>query len=435
MIIKNRVLKNASWIVGCKIIQSLLTFFIGMLTARYLGPSNYGLISYASSIVAFFSPVMQLGFTATLVQEFITQPEREGELLGTSLVLNIISAIACIIGVGSFCSIANPGEPETIIVCILYSLTLIFQASEMTQYWFQAKLLSKYPSIAALIAYTVISVYKIYLLVTEKSIRWFALTHVIEAFIVAVLLLCVYIRLNGTKLSFSWNLGKEMFSRSKYYIGTAMMVAVFQQTDRIMINLMVGEAETGYYSAALTCVGITGFFFAAIIDSARPTILESRKNSIEEFNKKTIILYTIITIVSLLQSVGMTVLAKVMIELLYGEAYLPAVPILQTAVWFVAFGYYGSVRNIWILAEGKQKYLLYINLIGASVNVVLNFIMIPFFGGCGAAIATLITQFFTNVVMGFIIKPIKENNYLMLMGINPKVLFKLIHNTVKNRIL
>ena len=99
MKIKNRVINNASWIIGCKIMQSILSFLIGIFTARYLGPSNYGLISYAASVVAFFSPIMQLGFSATLVQEFISQPEKEGSILGTSLVLNIVSAFCCVLGV------------------------------------------------------------------------------------------------------------------------------------------------------------------------------------------------------------------------------------------------------------------------------------------------------------------------------------------------
>ena len=45
--------KNASWIIGCKLAKAVLTLIVTMLTARYLGPSNYGLINYAASIVTF----------------------------------------------------------------------------------------------------------------------------------------------------------------------------------------------------------------------------------------------------------------------------------------------------------------------------------------------------------------------------------------------
>lgn len=416
----NRVLKNASWIVGCKIVQSIITFLIGMLTARYLGPSNYGLISYASSVVAFALPIMQLGFNSTLVQEFIEKPEKEGKILGTCLTLNILSAIASIVGVTSFAYIANPDETETVIVCFLYSLTLLFQAVEMTQYWFQAKLLSKYPSIVALIAYVVVAVYKIYILVSEKSIRWFAVSHVIEVFVIAILLIVLFKKLSKQKLSFSWELGKQMFNRSKYYITSSIMVVIFQQTDRIMLKLMLDEAQTGYYSAAITCIGITSFVFSAIIDSARPSILESNVSSKDRFEKKTVVLFSVITALSLAQSIGMTLLSKPIILIVYGEAFLPATPVLSCAVWFVTFGYYGMVRNIWILAEGQQKYLWIINLCGAVMNVIVNLILIPLYGAVGAAVASVITQFFTNFVLCFVIKPIRKCGYLILKSFNPK---------------
>ena len=83
----NKVIKNASWIIICRVIQALLALIISMITARYLGPSNYGLLNYAISIVTFVLPIMKLGITSILVQEFISEPEKEGETLGTSLVL------------------------------------------------------------------------------------------------------------------------------------------------------------------------------------------------------------------------------------------------------------------------------------------------------------------------------------------------------------
>ena len=146
----NSVLKNAGWIIGCKIIQSIINFAIGLLAVRYLGPSNYGSLTYVMSVVAFVVPVMQLGLRQTLVKEFVQSPDREGEILGTALVLNLISSVLCMLGCIAFVAIANAGEKETLLVCVLYSFTLLFQATEMTQYWFQSKLLSKYPSIAGL---------------------------------------------------------------------------------------------------------------------------------------------------------------------------------------------------------------------------------------------------------------------------------------------
>ena len=63
-----------------------------MISARYLGPANYGLISYAGSIVAFALPIMKLGFDATLVYELVENPDKEGEIMGTSLGLTFFQA-------------------------------------------------------------------------------------------------------------------------------------------------------------------------------------------------------------------------------------------------------------------------------------------------------------------------------------------------------
>ena len=427
---KNSVFKNASWIIGCRIIQSILNLIIGLLTARYLGPSNYGIINYVASVVAFAMPLMQLGLKHILVREFIKSPDKEGVILGTSLVLNIVSSILCMVGSVAFVMVANTGETETILVCALYSLTLLFNATEMTQYWFQSKLLSKYPSIASLVAYIVVAIYKMYLLIAQKGVVWFALSNAIDYFLISVFLLIIYKKVGGQRLSIDLNVAKELLSQSKYYIIPSLMVIIFQNTDRIMIKLMVGEIETGFYSAAITCIGITSFVFTAIIDSIRPVILEAKEQNQELYEKRMVQLYSIITFLSLAQSVGMTLLAKPLVYILYGVEYSKSAAILAVAVWYITFGHYGSVRNIWILAEGKQKYLTGINIAGALANVVLNYCLIPIWGAVGAAVASIITQFFTNVIIGFIFEPIRPNNKFIIKGLNPRVLLDMARRMI-----
>ena len=156
----NRLVNNASWLIGCKIVQNVLSFIISMMSARYLGPSNYGLINYATSVIAFIIPFATLGLTNILVQEIISKPDEEGEILGTSLLTCVLTSL---LGMGSavlFTLVANPGEKETTMVVALYSTILVAQALEMIQYWFQAKLLSKYTAIVSLSSYVVVSALK-----------------------------------------------------------------------------------------------------------------------------------------------------------------------------------------------------------------------------------------------------------------------------------
>lgn len=418
----NKVAKNAVWIIGGKVAQSVLALIINMLTARYLGPSNFGLITYASSLVAFVLPIMQLGFSNVLVQEIVNKPDDEGEILGTAMFLSLMSSIFCIIGVTSFAFVVNPEESETIIVCLLYSLILLFQALDHIEYWYQAKLLSKYTSTVSLVAYLTVAVYKIYLLVASKDVYWFALSNALDYALISIGGIVLYRKLGGRKLRFSWKRGKDMFARSKHYIFSSMMVTIFAQTDKIMIKMMLDESSIGYYGAAVACAGMTSFVFTAIIDSFRPAIFEGQKESKRIFKHRLTMLYSIVIYLSLAQSVVMTLFSRWIIFILYGTAYNPAISALQIIVWYTTFSYMGSVRNIWILANDKQKYLWQINMSGAIANVIINVLLIPRMGINGAAVASLITQFFTNVVVGYIIKPIRGNNKIIEEALKPKYL-------------
>lgn len=424
--LQSKVAQNASWIIASRIVQAVLGLAISMLTARYLGPGNFGLINYAASLVNFIMPVVFLGLKDVLVQELTLRPEQEGAVLGTSIAMSMVSALACIAGVCLFAWTANPGEGTTIVVCMLYSLILIFQVLDLIQYWFQAKLLSKYASLVSLFAYLVVSAYKIFLLVTHKSVHWFALSNTLDYLIISGLLLYFYRRLGGQRLSVSPALGREMLHRSKHFIVTGLMVAVFAQTDKIMLKLMVDVSATGFYSAAVACAGLTGFVYAAIIDSFRPVIFQAHSVSQEQFERHLIQLYSIIIYLSLAQSVGMTLLASPIIRILYGGAYAASVNALRIITWYVTFSYLGVIRTIWMLSNGCQQYLWMVNLSGAALNVVLNLLLIPVIGIYGAAAASLLTQFFSNYVMNYLIPPLRPNNALVIKALHPRYLMELL---------
>ena len=117
--------------------------------------------------------------------------------------------------------------------------------------------------------------------------------------------------------------------------------------------------------------------------------------------------------------------ASVVVKMIYGDAYIEAISTLRIITWYTAFAHMGTVRNIWILAEQKQHLLWKINLSGALLNIVVNSLLIPIIGINGAAISSVLSQFFVNFVLCIIIKPLKTAGKLMIDGINPFNLRKL----------
>ena len=426
---KDKVINNLSWLLICKIIQAVLGLIINAYVTRYLGPSLYGIISYAASVAAFFLPISKLGLEEILIQQTIDNSKEEGKIYGTSIIASALTSLACMVGMTCFSLIANADSKDTSIVCALYSLVLLFQSFELIRLWFQSKYLSKYVAVVSLIVYCVTFSYKGILIFLKKNVYWFAISDGIGYLLISIILIIIYRKLESQRFIFSFNVLKRLLSKSKYYIISSMMVTIFAQTDKIMLNLMKGDAATGYYSAASNCATITSFIFVAIINSLLPMIFENRKISEGAFEKGVSLLYCIIIYLSLIQSVGMTVMAFPIIYIMNGSAYIPAVPILRVCVWFSTFSYMGAVRDVWILAVGKQKYLWRVNLCGAAMNIILNFVFIPLWGEIGAAVASVITQLFTNVIVGIILKPLRYNNKLIIAGLNPALIKDFLKGT------
>ena len=424
-LLKNKSVKNAGWIVGEKIVQMVISLIVNLLVARYLGPNNYGLINYATSFTAFFASFCTLGINSLLVKELVDRPEEEGMVIGTSLVLRAISSFLSAITIISVVAMIDRDEPTTILVVALSSLGLIFQIFNTFNYWFQRHLKAKYTAIATFIAYLITAAYRVVLLVSGKSVVWFALATSVDYICVAALLIGFYKMNNGQGMRFSWSYGKELLSRSKHFILSGLMVAIYGQTDKMMLKQMMDLSATGFYSTATTINNMWCFVLAALIDSLQPAVLEAYKSGNEElFKKKNRQLYAIVFYVSMGVAVMFNIFAELAIWILYGKAYMPAAMPLRIVSWYTAFSYLGVARNAWIVSKNMQRHLIKIYAAAAIGNVALNYLLIPIWGASGAALASLAAQVLTGFVLPFFIKDLRENAVLMLEGILLKGIIK-----------
>ena len=415
--LKNKVVKNASWLIVGKIIQMVINLVVGVITARYLGPSNYGLINYAGAYTAFFTSICTLGINSVIVKEFVDAPNEDGKILGTSLGLRAISSMFSALTIIGISMVVDADEPTTKLVVILCSIGVVFHIFELFNYWFQYRLQSKKTAIATLIAYIITAIYKIILLANGSSVIWFALATSVDYICIAIILFAFYKKDKGGRLSFSWKYGKSILKKSYHFILSGLMVAVYGQTDKIMLKHMVNETEIGYYSTAVAICSMWCFILAAIIDSIYPLIMQAHKENKEKFKQLNKLLYCIIFYVSMCVSIVLIFFGDIAIYILYGEAYLPASAPLKIVTWYTAFSYWGVARNAWIVCENKQKYLKYIYISAAIANVILNVIFIPPLGAVGAAIASLAAQIITTLVIPFFIKDMRENSVMMLEAI------------------
>ena len=261
------------------------------------------------------------------------------------------------------------------------------------------------------------SVYKIILLALGKSVEWFAVASALDYIVLAVFLLIAYFKNGGTRFQYSLKKAKELLQSSSSFIIAGLMVSIYACTDKLMLKQMLGADAVGHYSLASTVSVSWAFILSAIIDSLYPEIVQSFQKDRLRYERKNRQLYAIVFYVSLFVSAMICLVAKPFILILYGETYLPAVGPLRIVVWYTAFSYLGVARNAWVVCEGKQRYLKYLYLSAAAINVVLNLLLIPGGGAVGAAAASLLTQAATILAAPMLIPAMRENTRLMLQAI------------------
>ncbi len=419
-----KVINNSVWIILCRILKVLLGAVVSILTARLFGSEDFGLLNYASALISFISPLVLLGFNSTLVKEFLSEND-EGTTLGTAIIASMCcSLIGMAISVGISFAI-SPNDRTAILVTAVYSITLFFHATELIQYWFQAKYRSRDVGLVGLVTYLVVTGYKILLLVLRVGIYWFALSNALDYLLVSAILLFIYIKEKRPALKFSLVYLKRMLKSGIYYAVSAFMVNVFTHVDSIMIKSMLGNSDNGIYSVAIICAGMFTFFFAAIIEAVRPYILEGKNQGDDVFEHRIKQLYTILIYLGIICGVLVFLGARLMIGILYGEEYSQSADVLKILIWSTVLSCIGGAKDIWILAEQKQRYLLYLNTAGVLCNIIVNMLLIPLIGIKGAAIATVTTQFMSNICLCFFIKDLRRNAFLLVQSLDSRsVIYK-----------
>lgn len=409
--------RNAKWMIAEQMVQMVISLILGVLTAQYLGPSNYGVINYCAAFVAFFNSVCSLGLEGVIIKEMVNNRENEGQIVGTGIVMRLSASVVSTICILALLLCLNPGNQLVLRVAFLQSLVIIFHAFDLIDFWFQSYLRSKYVAIVKSVSYVVVAAYKAYILITQKSVEWFAFSTSFDFLLIAVMLLVAYHFNGGKQLGFSMEIAKNLICQSYHFILSGLIITVYTQMDKIMIQQMLGETEVGLYSAALTICNYWVLIPTAMINSMRPSIMEQKKQGNEMlYLKKIRQLYAVLIWCGICVSIFVSLFSHWIISILYKDVYAPAAATLSIAIWYTTFSTLGIARGIWLVCENKNKYVKKCVFWGMVINLILNYLLIPVWGINGAAVATLVTQIFNSIVAPMLYREIRVHTKYILQA-------------------
>lgn len=396
--LRKNLISNSFWMMFSKIYSMIISLVVGSLSARYLGPSNYGLLNYGTAIISFFTTVSSLGLSFTLVVEMVKKNEKTGSYLGTALIMRFCAAIISFLGIILIVAILEPQNKLLQIVTALQALSVILNTYEILLYWFQMNLQMKFVTIASMVALTVTGIWRILLLILNASVEFFALSNSVTALVCGGIVLIIFLKKDHPRLKWNWNDGVYLLKGSYHFIISGLAVTLYSQLDRIMLGKMLSTDTVGYYSAAMVIATMWEFVPHALINSTRPVLTDLKQKDEVEYIKKYKLLLLAISLLGIFVSLGFMIFGKLAVVILYGSSYLPAVPVLKILIWSTSFSMIGTARVVWLVNEEMGGFEKYFTVMGSIVNVVLNAVFIPRWGITGAAITTLISQVFVALV-------------------------------------
>lgn len=404
------------WLLGGKIVNMILSFFVSLATARYLGPDNFGSINYVAAYVSFFSSITSLGLSVIVIKEVSMGNEDDNEVIWTGILMRFLTAVFSTVSVIALVSVTDSKDPLIVRIAVLESIGILASAFDTFMYWFQGKLLGKYTSIAGVLAYLGMSLYRIYLLANGADILWFAFATSVDTLILSSVLMIFYIKQNGFHLKVSLALGKRLMRQSYHYMISGLIAILYSKVDQIMLKHMLDSYSVGLYSVALAIAGLWGMIPSAFIQSVSPILYKDAEENRQMFYKRLKQSYAGIWLLNICWSVLISVFSYWVIYLLYGEEYLGAQGALIIVVWYTGISSIGSLTQVYLATEDKNKYVNYFAVAGLVTDVILNFLLIPKFGIMGAATATLATYTVIHIVMPLVLRETRTAGKLVVQG-------------------
>lgn len=396
---KIKVFRNLYWAVLGKVVTLLGGLFVGILVARYLGPEQYGLMSYVISYVSLFQIFAMFGMTSIEIREMARDGADVNLILGTVFRIKFILAIITVILVIGTALIFET-DAFTILMISLYSLSIILNRFTVIRSYFTSVVWNEY-IVKTEISRTLFGAsIKIILLLLRAPLWAFIAATVFDI----VILSFGYVYAYQTKIGsmslwkYDWNLAKYLLKQSLPILFSGAAVIVYQQIDQVMIGNMIDKESVGYFSVAAKFTEIIIFIPTILCQTISPILVRLKDKSVEEYLKKSQIFMNILVWSTFIISLLVALFSKWLIGFTFGFQYVEAVSILQVLSFkAVAIALSVAAGNI-IIIEKTQKYTMFRDILGCVFCVCLNLLLIPSLGVIGAAIVAILS----NIVAGYV---------------------------------
>lgn len=338
-----RLLSNTALAFAANVVVKASTSILFILIGRNLGPTDSGIFSLGTTFFTIVLGLSALGLHELLVREIAPRREESAHYLVNYLGLRLVSTLLVYLGLVLALRFVLPYSPETEQVILILSLAAIPEAVyTICAALFEAHERLAVPTLAAVINSTIKIAGGFWLLRAGAGVVEIAWLMVIAGTISLLVFPPALIGLfRGApqrirplpNIRFGWS----QMRQTPGFFAIHLFSLLDYQTDAFLISLFLTETDLGYYSAALTITLAISLMTFAVRAAIYPVMARYAR----EAPDKLALLYAkanqYLIALSLPIAAAVCLLAEPIVTLIFGEAFLPAVPALQISVWAAVF--------------------------------------------------------------------------------------------------
>ena len=397
--IKNNFLLNLSTTIT-GLLFPLITF---PYASRILMADGIGQVQFFQSIIDYVSLCTALGIPLYAVREIARIRDNKELRSRTTIEILLLHAILTLVGYIVVFILAKTVAKIEIDASLFFLLsTTLFFNTIGVAWFYQAIEDFKYITLRSLFV-RILSLVALFIFVkTKQDLFYYAGILVIGTVgnnIFNLFRLRKYIKLSKGEFK-RLNLLRHLIPALKIFI-LNLVISIYVNLDSVMLGFLKNEESVGYYAAATrltkAILGIVSSSGAVLLPRFSNMITNGQK---EEFQLLANKAASFTIALSLPMSVGLIFMAAPIIHIFCGNGFEPSILTLKLVAPIVLFiGLSGIIGMQILYPQGREKYVIISTMVGACINLLINYLLIPQYGQYGAALGTVIAEFMVTVIM------------------------------------
>jgi O-antigen/teichoic acid export membrane protein len=380
------------WLVAERVLKAVGGIAVAVIIARHLGPENFGRYGAAIGLATLAKELVMLGLDRLIRRDLARSPEKTGSLIGTSVALASGTAflVAVSLSAAALLTIDDPLTRRMTLIVVWMALPQAFFSAEL---WFESSCDTRPMVWGRNVVWFASVAARLVMVWRGSTVLGFAIFALTEwAATYGVVWLLFRERSGHVPLSFS---RERLGAWTREGWPAFVMVLVGATANRIMVvvvqHLSTNEAA-GYLSAALRVTEVWWSFSAIFASILLPRLVTVRRHNLARFQTANQTYADLSFLVGLVAALGITLLAPLLVPLLFGAAYVPTTPVLVILFWSGPAIYPGVARTQLFVLRGRLHYDLVVVSAIALTSIGLVFFLVPRWGATGAAIAMCASQ-------------------------------------------